>query len=110
MKLKQMKMKLPAIAAAIVLGGSLAPAADITGNITLKGAPPPEKEIAELKSDVNCGPLRTEVPKTRFYVFGPKGELADVFVSIKGIAGKSTGEQAPAAVIDQTGCEYLPYV
>jgi len=94
----------------VVLMGSLASAADITGTITLKGTPPPEKEIVEFKSDVNCGPLRTEVPKTRFYVAGSKGELADVFVSIKGLSGKSTGGQAPPAVIDQTGCEYLPYV
>jgi len=110
MKLKDMNMKLPAIAATVIFASSLASGADITGTITLKGTPPPEKEITELKSDVNCGPLRTEVPKTRFYVAGPKGELADVFVSIKGLSGKSTGEQSPPAVIDQAGCEYLPYV
>ena len=88
----------------------MAAAADITGTITLKGTPPPEKEITELKSDVNCGPLRTEVPRTRFYVVGPKGELADVFVSIQGLSGKSTGEKADPVVLDQRGCEFLPYV
>ena len=110
MKLNDLSFRLPAMAAAVVFAGSLASAADITGTITLKGAPPPEKEIIEFKSDVNCGPLRTGVPRTRFYVAGPHGELADVFVSIKGLSGKSTGEQAPPAVIDQSGCEYLPYV
>jgi hypothetical protein len=35
--------------------------------------------------------LHTEAVKTRFYVVGGKGELADVLVSLKGISGKSTG-------------------
>lgn len=99
-----------AAAVALFAALGLAPAADITGTITLKGTPPPEKEITELKSDVNCGPLRTEVPKTRFYVVGPKGELADVFVSIKGLNGKSTGATAAPVTIDQSGCEFAPYV
>jgi hypothetical protein len=85
-------------------------AADITGTVTLKGTPPAEKEIVELKSDVQCSPLRTEVLKTRFYVLGPRGELADVVVALKGISGKSTGEKAAPLVIDQSGCEYLPYI
>lgn len=85
-------------------------AADITGTVTFKGTPPPEKEIVELKSDAQCGPLRTDTPKTHFYVVGPKGELADVVVSLKGITGKSTGESAEPLVIDQRGCEYTPYV
>lgn len=88
----------------------LASAADITGTVTLKGTPPPEKEIVEIKSDANCSPLRTDTPKTRFFVVGPKGELADVVVSLKGISGKFTGESAKPYVIDQSGCEYLPYV
>jgi plastocyanin len=85
-------------------------AGDITGTVTLKGTPPPELEITQVKEDVNCGKLHTSPVKTRFYVAGPKGELADVFVTLKGISGKSTGASAPAAVLDQKGCEYLPYV
>jgi len=106
-----MKLKLGAAVATVLFAVlRMAAAADITGTITLKGTPPPEKEITELKSDVNCGPLRTEVPRTRFYVVGPKGELADVFVSIQGLSGKSTGEKADPVVLDQRGCEFLPYV
>ncbi len=85
-------------------------AADLTGTVTLKGTPPPEVEITPLKNDPTCGPLHKDVPKTRFYVVGPKGELADVVVSLKGITGKSTGASAAQLVIDQKGCEYLPYV
>jgi len=91
-----------------VLAG--ARAGDISGTITLKGTPPPEKEITPIKDDPNCSPLHKTLPKTRFYVVGPKGELGDVFVTLKGISGKSTGPSSPPAVLDQRGCQYEPYV
>ena len=95
------------IAAAVVATAGVAQAADITGKVTLKGTPPPEKE---LPLDANCGKLHIEKPKTKFFVAGAHGELADVFITIKGLNGKSAGASAPAAVIDQKGCEYAPYV
>lgn len=88
----------------------IAAAGDITGTITLKGTPPPEKEITQIKDDVNCGKLHTAPVKTRFYVVGGSGELADVFITLKGISGKSAGASAAPLVIDQKGCEYIPYV
>src|SRR6266436_8853272 len=88
----------------------VATAADISGAITLKGTPPPEKEITPIQADANCSKLYTALPKTRFYAVGPNQELADVFVTLKGISGKSTGASAPPAVLDQKGCEYHPYV
>jgi hypothetical protein len=45
-----------------------------------------------------------------FYVVGPGRELADVVVSLKGLGGKSTGASAAPAVLDQKGCQYIPYV
>jgi len=83
---------------------------DISGTVTLKGTPPPELEIKQIKEDINCGKLHTEPVKTRFYVVGANGALADVFVTLKGISGKSTGATANPAMIDQKGCEYTPYV
>jgi len=94
----------------LVAGLQVASASDISGTITLKGTPPPEKEITQVKEDPNCGKLHTEPVKTRFYVVGPKGELADVFVTLKGISGQSKGAEAPPAVLDQKGCEYIPYI
>jgi len=85
-------------------------AGDISGTVTLKGTPPPEKEIPQIKDDPNCGKLHTEAVKTRFYVVGANNGLGDVFVTLKGISGKSTGASAAPAVIDQKGCEYQPYV
>jgi plastocyanin len=43
-------------------------------------------------------------------VVGANNGLGDVFVTLKGISGKSTGASAEPAVIDQKGCEYQPYV
>ena len=85
-------------------------AGEISGTITLHGTPPAELEIKQIKDDPNCGKLHTEAVKTRFYVVGANKGLADVFVTLKGISGKSTGASATPAVIDQKGCEYQPYV
>lgn len=98
------------LTATLLAAAPLAGAADVTGTITLKGTPPKEKDITPLKDDVNCGRLQTGMPTTHFYVVGAKGELADVVVSIEGVSGKSTGASAPAAILDQKGCEYSPQI
>lgn len=87
----------------------LATAANITGKVTLKGTPPAEKEIPGVTDPV-CSAAHTTPMKTRFYVVGPGGELADTVVMLKGISGKSAGAAAAPLVIDQKGCEYIPYV
>jgi plastocyanin len=88
----------------------IAAAGDITGTVTLKGTPPAEKEIKPLKEDPNCGKLHADMPTTHFYVVGANGALADVVVSLEGVSAKSTGASAPAAVVDQKGCEYVPSI
>jgi hypothetical protein len=88
----------------------LAGAGEITGTVTLKGAPPKEKDITPLKEDANCGKLHSDMPTTHFYVVGPQGQLADVVVSVQGISGKSTGATAPTVELDQKGCEYTPQI
>jgi hypothetical protein len=102
-----MKMTWRMMAVAAILSAlHLASAADITGKITLKGTPPPERE---LPLDPQCGKLHEKKPTTRFYVVGADQGLADVFVYLK---DAKAGGDAPAkpAVLDQRGCEYLPYV
>jgi plastocyanin len=88
----------------------VAPAADITGTVTLKGTPPKEKDITPVMEDANCSKLHTSVPTTHFYVVGANGALADVVVYLEGISGKSTGASAPPALLDQKGCEYVPSI
>jgi hypothetical protein len=94
----------------LVAAVQVAPAADITGTVTLKGTPPKEKEITPVMEDANCSKMHTSAPTTHFYVVGPKGELADVIVSVQGISGKSTGASAPPMLLDQKGCEYVPSI
>jgi hypothetical protein len=98
-------MGLAALAASV----QLLPAADITGKITLKGTPPPEKE---LPLDPGCGALHAgDKPKTRLYVVGKDNGLGDVFVFIKdGLTGKTFPVPAEPKLLDQKGCEYNPYV
>jgi plastocyanin len=85
-------------------------AGDITGTVTLKGTPPKEKDINQLKDDASCSKMHTDTPTTHHYVVGPKGELANVVVSLDGISGKSTGASAPPMTLDQKGCEYIPSI
>lgn len=105
-------MKKSILLASVALAATvqLSSAADITGKVTLKGTPAPEKTLDVIKNDPACGKLVTEAPKTRFYVVGGSGELADVVVALKGVTGKSTGESAEPLVLDQTKCEYVPYI
>ena len=98
------------ILAAAVSAVSAVQAADLIGVVTFKGTPPAEKEITPLMDNADCAALHKTTPTTHFYVVGPKGELADVVVSLKGVTGKSTGAGAPPVVIDQIGCLYTPTI
>jgi plastocyanin len=96
--------------AALALAGSwqIAPAADVTGKVTLKGTPPPEKEIAFVDA---CIPLNSAPVTTRHYVVGKDNGLKNVFVYIsKGCEGKTFPPPAEPVVLDQTKCMYQPYV
>ncbi len=101
-------LTLTAVSLLAVVGFSTA--GDVTGKISLKGTPPPEKP---LPLDPACGKTRgdfgMEAAKTRFYVT-KDGGLGDVFVYVKsGLSSKPAVPSAPT-VIDQKGCEYTPYV
>jgi plastocyanin len=88
-------------------------AADIIGTITLKGAPPAETDLAPyISANPDCAAMYQgkKMPTTHFYVVGPKGEFADVVVSLKNVTGKSTGAGAAPAVLDQSGCVYTPQI
>jgi len=103
-----------AAAAAIVAGtiGTVA-AGDITGKVTLKGTPPAEPNLAQkteaIKKDIYCGKV-SEGPKNRVFVVGQNGELGQVVVKItEGVTGSPAASTQPV-VMDQKGCEYLPYI
>jgi hypothetical protein len=94
----------------VALTGMLnsAVAGDVTGKVTLKGTPPPEKSIA---FDDTCNGLKPTVTTTRHYVVGADGGLANAFVYISsGLEGKKFTPSTQAAELDQQGCNYQPYV
>ena len=99
------------ILTALVSGLSVR-AADVSGVITFKGTAPEEKELTPIKDDATCSASYPgALPKTKFYVVSPKGELADVVVVVKGVAdAKSTGASAKPVVMDQKGCLYMPQI
>jgi plastocyanin len=83
---------------------------DIAGTVTLKGTPPPEIENQQIKIDPVCSKMHSGPVKTQFYVVGQNNGLGDCFVTLKGISGKSDGANAAPVVLDQKGCEYVPYI
>jgi plastocyanin len=106
-----MKKSLLLLSLGIFSALQLAGAADITGVISLKGTAPAEKELTPIRDDPNCAAMYPgALPKTKFYVVGANGELADVIVSLKGISGKSAGERAAPATLDQKGALYSPQI
>jgi plastocyanin len=95
---------------ALLAAATSARAADILGTITLKGTPPPEVTNTLIMDNSDCAVMHKTTPTTHFYVVGPKGELGDVVVLLKGVTGKSTGASAPPVVLDQKGCLYEPQI
>jgi hypothetical protein len=97
------------IVPALVAGLHAASAADITGTVTLSGTPPPNP-TADTSSAPACSAIHPDPFVLPIYAVGANHELKDVVVYLKGVTGKSTGESAPPLVLDQKGCEYIPYV
>jgi plastocyanin len=98
------------LAAGLAGSAPWAQAGDISGTITLKGAPPKEVVISVYKDDASCCKLTEGTPTTHFYAVGPNAELGDVVVSVQGISGKSTGASAKPVVLDQKACFYTPQI
>ncbi len=108
-KLRNISIKLVTLAAGMGAGVSVL-AGDLTGKITLKGTPPPEKVI-DPSADPVCAKLHTAAFTTTHYVVAPDGGLANVFVYIKaGLSGKTFPVPTDAPTLDQEGCFYKPYV
>ena len=93
--MKDMKFSRVVLLLAALAVAPVGRAADIIGHITLTGTPPPESPYTPLMDNADCAAMHKTTPTTHFYVVGPKGELADVVVSLKGVTGKSTGAGAP---------------
>ena len=96
-------------AAALLASIHSATAADLTGKITLKGAPLKGPQF-DIGGDPGCGnPAGGKVGNTPWYVVDAGGGLADVFVYLKSVTTKSPAPAMPA-LLDQKNCQYSPYV
>lgn len=99
------------LAAAVAATALPLTAAEVTGKVVLKGTPPPATVIAAVKADANCGKVAKGEAKTRTYVVGADGALANTIVYIKkGLEGKTFPVPSTKPEIDQAGCMYQPYV
>lgn len=105
-----MKTLVP-VAATVIAAALPLSAAEINGKVTLKGTPPPAAVIAAVKADANCGKVAVGEAKSRVYVVGANGALANTVVYIKkGLEGKTFPAPTAKPEIDQKGCMYYPYV
>lgn len=94
----------------VLASGLAAQAGNLSGKITLKGTPPPERTI-DFNADPQCAQLHRQPMTTSHYVVAPDGGLANVFVYVKdGLNGKTFPTPAEAPLLDQQGCLYQPYV
>ena len=94
-----------------LLSIAFAARADVTGTVTIKGAPNSKDETFYARSN-GCG--ESPIRHTENWKIGPKGELADVVVWI--VAPKlqpvtvNIHPPAPEIEIKQLGCRYVPHV
>lgn len=102
----------PPIAPVLAVATTKAGAGQVRGWVALTGTPPPEKEIAAIRADRNCGALQPGPVFTRNYLVGTNSGLGNVFVRI---ASRRDGPipnpaKDKAVLLDQVGCLYEPYM
>jgi hypothetical protein len=94
-------------------GLGIQPGGAIAGRVVLLGVPPPERD---LPLDPSCARLRTGRLTTRFFLVGERGGLGDVVVALTPdlngppIVSPIAPMALPPVVLDQVGCEFIPYV
>ena len=89
-----------------------ATAGDITGKIVFQGTPP-ENPVINMETEPACVAAYKGQPPPRqpYYVVGPGGGLANVFVYVKsGLDGYSFPVPTTSVEIDQKNCQYVPHV
>lgn len=98
------------LAVVFAMGATSVRGAEVTGRVVLQGSPKPELTI-DMASDPRCAALHTQKVTTRHYVVGANNGLANVLVFVKsGLEKKDYPAPTETPVLDQAGCEYMPYV
>lgn len=112
--MKSSLLKVSLIAAWVTTAAADRTVADgtFTGKITLKGQPPHERAI-DMSGDPECAKMYSTPVKTRWYVVGPNGELANVFVFVKSgpaVDGKTFEPPKVKVTLQLKDCLFDPYV
>jgi len=95
----------PAAAAAPV---AVADAATLAGSVKFEGAAPRMPNL-QMGADPYCASQHQTSAPDEEVVVGGAGELANVIVFVKEVAGNFPPPSTPA-VLDQKGCQYIPHV
>src|SRR5262245_23784521 len=86
------------------------PAGDITGTVTLKGKPPPERTV-DLQAHPDLAAKHSNGLTTRHYEVGANGGLQNVLVYLReDFRGTKFEPVAAPAVLDHVGGLFEPYV
>ena len=98
-----------ATAAAAPAAAVSADAATLSGTVKFAGAAP-KMPVIQMGADPYCQSQHASAPAMdEEAVIGPGGELANVFVYVKSVAGNFPAPSTPV-VLDQKGCKYYPHV
>jgi hypothetical protein len=85
-------------------------AATLTGTVRFKGHKPAPQPI-DMSDDPACVHAHHGKPYDQSLLVGPQNTLGNVFVYVeKGLEGKNFEIPSAPAVIDQTGCWFVPRV
>jgi hypothetical protein len=99
------------LAAAVSAAFATTASADITGVVKLDGKAPEAKPI-DMTGVKECNDQHADPVYEETVVVSEKGELANVVVAIKADEAAALGGTASSdpAVLDQSGCQYVPHV
>lgn len=94
-----------------VIEATLVGSGTISGRVTLEGTPPKEQQLPlDAACSASCKKHGSELPRfTRTYVT-KNGGLGDVLVTLIDIPPQPIPAGTDALIINQSGCEYHPYV
>lgn len=87
-----------------------ATAGDVSAAVTFAG-PAPTLDMVDMSSEQACAAKHETDPTEQFFVQGPDGGLANVFVYVtEGLEDLEFPTPSTAVVLDQNGCTYDPHV
>ncbi|MFL6245577.1 MAG: carboxypeptidase regulatory-like domain-containing protein [Thermoanaerobaculia bacterium] len=95
-------------ATAAATPAAVADAATLGGMVKFEGAAP-KMGAVQMGADPYCASQHPTPQPDEEVVVGPGGELANVIVFVKEVAGNYPAPATPA-VLDQKGCHYVPHV